>query len=488
MRKKMLRLLRPCSSLLILTLSLCTPLLAQDNDKRQTGPGQAIDQPGYRASLYDTTWPVDMANLNRSNTVINAGLPRGVTADEVRVDTVAMPFPVFAYTRDLDEVFVLGGSPIVLSDYVSRIDGLPAGSSPTAPHLTRYNPQTGATTRLDLTRGNAVAYIGGALVHGNGYVYVVSQAYLYKIDPDTMAIVAGTELPVVPGPGGFATIYNGLSTSSSGELLTKFFSPRSDASTFFSIDPDSLEIVASIDHPGVSPRLTVDQLENGDEFLYHLNRSNTFRFKLGVGELTLDEQWLSRFDPYATGAEENEEPTSPVITQGRVHYTTNTTVSTTQPMRIFWQDTGASYGESDPPLLGEELLPGSSSPGWSFFHLAIDDISGVIIALDQGAGALVAVKIRDDGSLDRLWQKSLTVSARPVIVSDRQQVYATDYVDGHNHLVMLDLNSGEELVRVRTPATRATIATIIVSAANEVYFGSNEPGKESGLFHRFYVP
>lgn len=177
-----------------------------------------------------------------------------------------------------------------------------------------------------------------------------------------------------------------------------------------------------------------------------------------------------------------------MITNERVHYTTNTKIDATEPMRIFWQDTETSYTPNDPPLSGEELIPGSDKPGWSFFRLAIDDISGTIVAVDQGAGALVAVKILKDGTLEYIWQKPYTVSARPVIVSDRGQVYATDYANGHNALVVLDLTSGEELCRVVTPATRATVSTIVVSAANEVYFGSNEPGEETGLFHRFYVP
>lgn len=475
----------------MLTLAACgTDSVRDVNDVPPdvSGSVQTTGQPGYRASLYGTTWPVDMANLNRSNTVVNAGLPQGFTCEEVQVDTVEMPFPVFAYTRDLDEVFVLGGLPRVLDQYVSDIDGQPAGSSPTKPHLTQYNPQTGETTQLDLTLGDGFPYIGGALVHENGYVYVVSQAYLYKINPDSMTIAAGRELPKAPFPGNFATIYNGLSTSSSCELLTKFFTPLSKASTFFSIDPDTLEINATVDYPGASPRLTVHQLDNDEEYLYHLNRFTTFRLRIHEGGLTLDEEWLASFDPYETGKEENEEPTSPVIAQGRVHYTTNTMRDAEKPMRIFWQETEARYSPDDPPLSGEALLPDSDRPGWSFFHLAIDDVSGTIVAVDQGAGALVAVKIREDGTLERLWQKSYTVSARPAIVSDREHVYATDYAKGRNHLVVLDLASGEELCRVATPAIRATVATIIVSAANEVYFGSNEPGRETGLFHRFYVP
>ncbi len=100
------------------------------------------------------------------------------------------------------------------------------------------------------------------------------------------------------------------------------------------------------------------------------------------------------------------------------------------------------------------MLTQSTEPGWNFFHLSIDDLSGIIIGTDQGAGAIVALKIQENGQLERLWEKQMTISARPAIVSDRQQVYTTDYVNGSNHLVMLDLQSGEELLRIPTPATR----------------------------------
>lgn len=455
-------------------------------DDRENDP--ATKQPGYRASLYDTVWPVDMANLNRTNAVVGAGLPRRAACEDVRVDTVEMPFPSFAYTRDLDEVFVLGGLSSLLSEFDAKIDGLPPGRAVREPHLTKYVPQTGETTQLDLTRGRGFPYIGGALMHENGYVYVVSQAYVYKIDPATMTIVEGAELPLAPAPGDDFTIYNGLSASRTGVLLTKFFTANTDASTFMAIDPDSLEITARVDHPGASPRLTVDVLESGEEHLYHLNQQTTYRFRIGEDELTFDEDWVARFDPYQTGLDENKEPTSPVIAQGRVHYTTNTTFTATEPMRIFWQDAEASYAESDPPLTGPEMLEGVEEAGWNFFHLSIDDPTGTIVGMDQNTGTIAAMRVRDDGGLEHLWQKPLAVSARPAIVSDRQQVYATDLVDGRNELVVLDLSTGDELCRVATPARRATISTIIVSAADEVYFASNEPGSDTGLFHRFYLP
>jgi len=204
--------------------------------------------------------------------------------------------------------------------------------------------------------------------------------------------------------------------------------------------------------------------------------------------LTLDTDWMVGFDPYNTGLADNDEPTSPVIVDGRVFYTTNTLFQAPNPMRIFWQDVEAIYTADSPPLQGPELFVDASDGGWSFFHPAVDEKTGIIIAADQGNGLLTAVRAIGEDQIERLWQIDINTSARPIIVSDRETVYATDFRDGRDHLVVLDLATGEELLRVATPATRATIATIVVSTANEVYFGSNEPGQPIGLFHRIYVP
>lgn len=441
------------------------------------------EQPGYRASLYPSVWPADMANLNRSNAIVNAGLPRDARAEDIAVETVEMPFPVFSYIRNDDKVFVIGGTPFFLDRYVAATDGQRRGRNTAEAHITRYNPQTGEQIRLPLDRGNTLAYVGGALMHANGFVYAISQSHLYRIDADTMTIVNSADLPTVPFPRARSTIYNGLSVGRDGYLLTKYFSPISDVSEFLVIDPDTLEVVSSTSYPGASPRLALSEFE-GQEYLYHLNTSETFRMRLDGTDLSIDESWLSRYD---TGAPENEEPTSPVIVGERAHYTTNTSFNAPEPMMIFWQSVADSYPPAGEPLRGQALFESAEDGGFSFFHLSIDAVTGIIIGNDQGNGLLAAVRITAEGSLERQWERAYRVSARPMIVSDRQMVYATDYQDGRNHLIVLDLTSGEELFRVPTPATRATIATIVAGTNNEVYFGSNEPGEEVGLYHRIFV-
>ena len=283
----------------------------------------------------------------------------------------------------------------------------------------------------------------------------------------SMTIERSVDMPLAPGLARRFTIYNGLTTSSTGELITKYWSLLGDASTFILMDPDTLEITAQLDRPGASPRLTVVPAADGTEYLYHLNKRETFRMRIEPGSLTLDTDWLAPFDPYNTGLAENEEPTSPVVVDGRVHYTTNTSIAATNPMRIFWQDVEARYRPGQTSLTGPELFDGVDGAGWSFFSIAIDEFTGIIIGGDQPNGLLTAVRAVGDDQLERLWQIELTHSAQPMIVSDREMVYINDFVDGRDHLVVLDLTTGKELLRVPTPATRASITSIIASSANE---------------------
>ena len=95
---------------------------------------------GYRASLYPTHAPTERKNLNGTNSLVGVGFSRDVTVDEIVVDTIEMPYPVLLYTREADEMFVLGGAPLAIANFVSFVDGLPI-------HRSAYH-RTGRPLRL----------------------------------------------------------------------------------------------------------------------------------------------------------------------------------------------------------------------------------------------------------------------------------------------------------------------------------------------------
>jgi hypothetical protein len=437
---------------------------------------------GHRASLYETVAPTERKNLNGTNSVLGVGLPRDVAAADLALETIEMPYPVFMYTRDADEIFVLGGTPFALETYVERIDGLPAGENATAPYFARYRPDTGEITYIDLDRGSGLPYVGGAVVHADGFIYVVSQAHLYKINPASMSIEASVDLP-----GGPTDVFNGVMTGRTGELILKSWSLGRGRTSLLLVDGATMQVTFSTDCDCATARLALAIDGSDVEHLYHLNLEQTFRFVVEPGSLSLDTDWISRFDPAGTGV--NQEPTSPVILGGRVFYTTNTRFDSTMPMRVFWQDVDSVYTTDMPPLTGPLLFEDPEGrDGWSFSGLAADEGSGILVANDQGRGLVNAFRPRDDGGIDILWQRELLPSAASTIVSDRQMLYVTDFVDGSNDLVVLDLMTGDELLRVPTPATRATIGQILPTAAGDVYISSNETGRPTGFLVRIRLP
>jgi hypothetical protein len=440
---------------------------------------------GYRPNLYNSPFPTERMNLNGTKAVLHGGLPLGTTVEDVAIEIIEMPYPVLLYTREPDEIFIFGGTPLLIEDYVSRADGLPSGRNTTTPYLAKHNPTTGEITTLELNRGSGVPYLGGALIHANGYVYTVFQKHLYKVEPDTMTIEVSVPLPSV----GFGTIYNGLLTSSTGELILKTFTPFGGTQKILLIEPDRLETTLEMECECASPRLAVSVLENGDEYLYHLNRSQTFRWRIEPGSLTLDEDWIVGFDPTGLGVDMNDEPTSPVILDSTVYYTTNTNTNASTPMYVFWQDTEAAHTPDMPPLTGSLLAEGVEDvPGWSFTGIGgADSLSGVLFATDQANGLLVAFRLTEDGKFERLWQREIA-TLQATVSSGNGVIYVADLKDGVNNLLVLDVMTGEELLRIPTPAVRSSIGSIIFTENNDVYLAANEPGQPTGFLIRFYIP
>ena len=190
--------------------------------------------------------------------------------------------------------------------------------------------------------------------------------------------------------------------------------------------------------------------------------TDTFRLRIEQGALTLDPNWVSRYNPYNTGQ---------ARMKNRLHLWLRMVASFIQPALFFpLQTPCASSGKllKRPIAAHQHRSPAQScSQGVrkedgvsSIYPLTSPPASS--LATTRGNGLLTAVRVIGDNEIERLWQIELHTSARPVIVSDREVVYANDFVDGRDHLVVLDLMTGEEILRVPTPATRATIATSVI--------------------------
>jgi hypothetical protein len=443
-------------------------------------------QHGNRGGCYNTTWPLDMANSNRSNCVTNCGFSSNFDTSQITYSNISLPYPVFSYSRDTNEVFVMGGCPLILYNYCGAIEtGNPTSpnssySSQFTPYIAKLDINNLTAETLNLSGGNSAPYIGGAVVHANGFIYAIASGRLFKIQSEPFQELISTNLPV----SGLSQLnfFNGLAVSNTGRIIAKAYNQINGDGYFFLIDENNLNVIYQLPAAMASPRLTVDIKEN-KEYIYHLNQNETYRIEVKNDSLIKDSTWTSAYDPYNDGTV--DEPTSPVVLGNKVLYTTNTLYSATRAMKIFWQNKDLSYNNTD-TLGGSFLHSDSLSSGWSFFHLSVDDsLSGIIIGNDQGQGKISAGIIDSNNNYNLLWERNIKTSARPVIVADRNLVYVTDFFNGFDHLVVLDLQSGQEKGRIKTDATKPTIGTIIITPDDYVIYASNEYGNATGLINIF---
>jgi hypothetical protein len=452
-----------------------------------------------RAGYYRTAWPSEHADLWRSHAAPGAGLPAGFDPAEIQVTEVSLNVPTWGYTRDRDEVFVLGGSPFALDTFTQSIVSgeSRAGwrqvahdlADRSTPYVARIDPRTMAAVTVDLDRGRTVNYTGGLVMHGNGYVYAVSRSVLFKINPDSMQVEASVGLPLTGRVWAqqYWTTYNGLQVLESGRIVTKGFNlADADASGYLlQIDPDALDLDVVHDAVVSSARLTVDQDPEGPDFLYHVDATESVRYEILESGFRLDEAWTR---PYREQGDGSTQGSSPLVfgDVGQVVFADNTAPGASTPIRLFSRDAttpSAGPARSVPAFRG-------AGPGFNFFMVAGDPFDRqLVVSYDPMNGLVSAHRLGGDGGLQRVWElDAYRPSASPAIVPDRDLLYIDDYRDGRDHLVVLQLSTGRELASVPLSATLPTIGGILPGPGRDVFVVSSETGTDGGLVSRVFVP
>ena len=164
--------------------------------------------------------------------------------------------PVWGYVGTDGNLYVLGGQPYLLDIYTKLILGRHesekkllaeslAYSERLTPYVAKIDPTTMAAKILYLPQKHGVNYIGGMLVHSNGYLYAVARAVLYKIDPKTFSIIASKRLPLILDSSGkpdYLTSYNGMQATLNGDLILKAFAASGVSGVLVRVDPIDLSI------------------------------------------------------------------------------------------------------------------------------------------------------------------------------------------------------------------------------------------------------
>jgi len=454
-------------------------------------------QPGYA----NTTWPTEHRDKWRTHAAA-AGLPGGITSDRLTVTAAETPpTPTWGYLGADGKVYVLGGAPFLLDVYASMILGAPRDQLPAliaqskvtsgvvTPYLARIDPTTMKVDKLDLSGGASVNYVGGALVHSNGFLYAIARGVLFKIDPTGFQVVQSKQLPLPndtsTGQPNQNTAYNGMQAIDNGDLILKGFasiSPGTTPAILLRVSATDLSILAQLETSAVADaRLTIANI-GAQEYLYLPGQTSSLRFRLDPNAFVPDDSYTQ---PYL-GAGDGSTPASSDVFMGNgVIFANNTEPQATIPMRLFGETASGS-------TLGNIAAFVSANAGWNFFMVAGDPFRlGIVVVEDQLNGQISGfVACADGKTVEKLWENdSLAVSAGAAIAYDRGQLYVDDRRCATNgscqlFLVVLDLVTGLETARVAVKGAKPSIGQIFIGPDSAVYFPATDTGNLVGYVNR----
>lgn len=453
----------------------------------------------FRSPAYaDTPWPTEHADAWRTHAAAT-GLPADL--DQVRLVTRSAKLPrepVWGYDGTGGKIYVFGGSPYLLDMFTEEILGASRARIPfltartliasehATPYLAQIDARTLAVKVLPLSSGSLINYTGGALVHSNGFVYAVSRGVLYKIDPERFRIVRQAELPAAPDENGEPnpkTTYNGIAATADGDLILKGWASSGGGEDapgqLLRVDPNDLSFAGG-PVTGISSARMAIVAGGGGETLYLPSSSEAVRFSIDGSQFVPDPSWtaeyLGRGDTQAS---------SDVYMGNGVLFANNTSPQARTPARVFAKGAGA----------GSELRSYQAferrRPGWNFFMMVGDPYrTGIAAVGDQATGRVSGFLACGGGNAAlKLWENDEIHSSAGMAVNyEAGQLYTDDRkCPSKRHcrlyLVVLDLQSGKELARVRVRGTKPSMSQIFIGR-RAVYYLATQTGNRGGFITR----
>ena len=316
---------------------------------------------------------------------------------------------------------------------------------------------------------------GGIAAHANGDIYMVFGRWARRFSKD-LELKAERKLPV-------DRPYNSFVILDTGELVTKDCdAPRGEASSTFSVlDPETLESVV--------PELEIEEgsiarLASDGRTVTCVGTRTVMRLSLdrAAGRLEVAEDWRPHYArPGQTFGWD------PVVTDEHVFWMDNgkNSVDWTMrgsgdapsPVRLWWCRLDDQDALNSVEISGLPHGTESNPPAW-------DPERGVVVAYDAGNAVVRAWKLEGD-ELRPLWRRDdLAHAGHLIVFPDTRELVVQDFRDlpalrrpglrrlirrsvqalgryelvrrnspvGHDSMVVLDLDTGEEKGRIDVPS------------------------------------
>jgi hypothetical protein len=327
---------------------------------------------------------------------------------------------------------------------------------------------------------------------------VVFGQWAHRLSPQ-LDVLASHRFPV-------ARPHNGFVVLAGGELVTKDCDAPAghERSTVSVLDPLTLEEVAA---PLRLPEPCVARLSTDGERVIAVGTTSLFRLTLDrdAARLVVDATWRPRYGP-APGRSFGWDP---VITADHVLWMDNgrNRVDRTMvgsgvepgPVHLWWSRLDGDGRARSVEVSGLPFGTQSNPPAW-------DARRGVVVAYDAGNAVLRAWRLTDD-ELEPLWRRDgLAHAGHLIVYPDTRELVVQDFRDampalrrplvrrglrpvlpllsqvpaarraslrtGHDELVVLDLDGGEERGRVAVPSPSQAYLFPAPGFGRDIYYQS----------------
>jgi hypothetical protein len=389
-----------------------------------TGRDAAAPIPGY----YDSPFPGEDGGPRRQLVPRAPGLGLQ-TGERLAVTSRPTPFATMVVLRAPGEVFVQGHSQPWenTTSWVERID-----------------PATLETIARSPEMPGGPFWPGGLLAHENGCLYVTYGRWCHKLDAGC-GLIASRMLPRDQP-------YNSLLALSDGCLVMKNFVRDGSSRSYLTLlDPETLApLTDEVEVPeGSIARISADRTPGG-EFVYVVGDHMVYRYRYERASLGIDDSWRLRYrtkpdDEQAYGWD-------PVLAGGSAWFMDNGE----NTYRGSFAGTGAASGPLH--LIRVSLDDAADFDTYTPFGLArgtivnpplVDPSRRIAVAYDSGNGKIGAFRY-GASSFEPLWIHEFGASCHFLLYPDTGEIVVNDYDARTEHLVILDIESGDERGRVAT--------------------------------------
>jgi hypothetical protein len=415
--------------------------------------------------LYNSSWPNEHYDGRGSNASPGKGLdnPSRLLATSSTAYSEGFAF----LTRDPSELYLMGGM-VSVPNYIAKM-----------------NPKSlvqSKRTSLDCPSTDCpfnYTWSPSGAVHVNGYLYVVAESRVWKLDKD-LNVLAFYNLPLKDGT------YNSLKILSDGNIVVKGLGiaggTEENRSTLTVLTPDLQAVIADYKLPEKAAGRISVLIRNNIQYVYVTGVTTLMRFIYTPGNnptLKRDATWSYQYrnanDPKTSGGGIAQ------FIDNEAYFMDNAQASPTLgPIHLIRVnlDNSADAQKITP-------FPGTTL-GYNINKQVVDSINKVIVVSDSTNGQLAGFRYLGNKNFTQLWQQPFRSQVIGAAASGSKQLYMDDWNAAGEFVIILDILTGKVLNRIPTGAKEGSNAALSIGYNNDIFFNSGKSG--TSLSMRIYKP